>query len=363
MIAYRQGIGMANLFGMEVHFLGWQPPFPANHKEVLQKKIVFFHRIRSTTYPSLSTDIADLFLISQVVALLEMYQIDLIHCHYAIPFALCAEIAKIISKKSVKTICTLHGTDVIGIGKSPMLIHTTQYSLSTCDAITCVSQNLRKNALRFFSLPPQKIQVIPNFIHQEILPRPLVTKSSKKKFITIHISNLRNIKNPIAALTIFQKFQKNKENCFFWIVGDGPLAPHLREKIILWNLQDKVKFWGVHKNVFSLLQKADVCLVSSVYESFCLVALEAISCGIPVVAPRVGGIPELAKHAPKSIHLYNIKNLQQPVTLLQTIYENKILYKETVLKDQSSIKNVFSKEKILQQYFLLYKSLLSAEDS
>ena len=108
----------------------------------------------------------------------------------------------------------------------------------------------------------------------------------------IHISNFRPIKNTCHIVDIFAAVKKQID-AELWLVGDGPELAEVQRRVKLTHLEQDVKFWGAQKDVFSILKNSDVLLVTSTYESFSLAALEAMACGIPVIASRVGGIPEL----------------------------------------------------------------------
>lgn len=215
--------------------------------------------------------------------------LEVLHYHYALPFAqVGAGVRRAAGRLSPAIVGTLHGTDVpAGRGTTAL-----RRSLASADTLTTVSSSHAWLARRAFGLDPV---VIPNFVDlEEFRPRPQSTTSPRRLRVA-HLSNFRPVKNAEAVARIFGWVRRHVD-AELWLVGDGATMPDVRAALDGQGLSEDISFFGVRSDVQDLLPGADVLLVTSRSESFCLAALEAQACGVPVVAPRVGGIPEVVVH-------------------------------------------------------------------
>jgi len=225
--------------------------------------------------------------------------LDILHFHYGIPFAfVAAEIKYKLGEKSPFLVGTLHGTDVFIHGHTPDPAIRLRKALKELHALTTVSRshaNLSQDVLRLADTPI----VIPNSIDIDRF-QPKVSIEDQKGFKgnkprIIHISNFRPVKNSVKAAEIFVALRQQLEG-ELWLIGDGPEMDEVKSILARGEVDGDVLFMGLQQDVGPLLAESDLLLVTSEYESFCLVALEAMASGLPVIAPRVGGLPEVVKH-------------------------------------------------------------------
>lgn len=291
-VATELGIEMAKR-GHQVHFITYSPPFR------LQRFIenLFYHQVEVTNYPLFKFPPYTLSLACKMAEIAELWSLDLLHVHYAIPHATAAYLAKSILKEhSPKVITTLHGTDITLVGTDKSFCGITKFSIEESDGITAVSDFLKKRTEDEFSLN-KEVKMIPNFVDTERFSRK-EDKVQRRHFaednekILMHISNFRPVKRVEDIIKIFYLINKKVPSKLV-LIGDGP---DLSKALSLSNeleIEDRVISLGGQDYVENLLPVADLFLLPSDQESFGLVALEAMSCGVPVIGTRSGGLPEV----------------------------------------------------------------------
>lgn len=293
-VATELGMSLANK-GYEVHFISSAVPARLD----ITNPNIFFHKVNVQTYPLFQYQPYDIALSSMIYRVVNLYKLDLLHAHYAIPYAYAAFTAKQMLKKEGKDIplvTTLHGTDITLVGQHPSYKHAVEFSINQSDAITSVSESLKKDTLQFFNIK-KEIQVITNFIDNSVFIKK--SDCERKQFansdekILIHVSNLRPVKRVQEVLEIFKNVQR-KINSKLVIIGEGPdmekVDQFLEENPDLIN---KVRLLGKVNNLYRILQLSDVFLLPSEQESFGLAALEAMAAETPVISSNAGGIPEV----------------------------------------------------------------------
>jgi L-malate glycosyltransferase len=219
--------------------------------------------------------------------------LDVLHFHYAIPFASVAEqVRRRLGVGGPAIVGTLHGTDVTMHGTKPDGAPLRR-ALAHADALTTVSRSHVRLAVDAFGLP-RAPELIPNFVDVERF-RPVRRVQEAPRPRIVHVSNFRAVKDPVAVARVFL-LVRQRVDAELWLVGDGEAMPSVKSFIRRAKLSGAVRFFGLHQSVESILPHTDVLLLTSRTESFCLAALEAAACGVPTVAPRVGGLPELVIH-------------------------------------------------------------------
>ena len=234
-----------------------------------------------------------------IYRVVNLYKLDLLHAHYAIPYAYAAFTAKQMLKeegKDIPLVTTLHGTDITLVGQHPSYKHAVEFSINQSDTITSVSESLKKDTLQFFKIT-KDIQVITNFIDndefktQENCQRKQFATDDEK--ILIHVSNLRPVKRVEDVLQIFKNVNARVKSMLI-IIGEGPDMEIINQ--FLENHPDligKVRLLGKVNDLYKILQLSDVFLLPSEQESFGLAALEAMAAETPVISSNAGGIPEV----------------------------------------------------------------------
>jgi N-acetyl-alpha-D-glucosaminyl L-malate synthase BshA len=262
---------------------------------------VRFHRVETPGYPLFREPQYLLALANRLVQVARAQKLDIVHAHYAIPHAAAAYLARqILSGAGAghvpRTITTLHGTDVTILGSDPSYRETVAFCIDQSDAVTAVSASLRADTLRDMPVKSD-IAVIPNFLDCDFhrrAPDPALRAqfcAPDEKLVT-HISNLRPVKQVDAVVRVFARIRE-RVKARLLIVGEGPELGRTEQLIEQLGVSAHVELVGEAQDVIGLLSISDVFLLPSLQESFGLSALEAMSCGVPVVASNVGGLPEV----------------------------------------------------------------------
>jgi len=239
---------------------------------------------------------------SLVAGVARSERLQVLHAHYGVPFAhVVASLARELGSLGPMTIATLHGTDVSIHGREPGQRRLLSESLSALAAVTTVSRDYARLARHLFALR-ESPQVIPNFIDVNRF-RPAQSPHRDRPRV-VHVSNFRRVKDPRSLAQVFLAVRE-RIDAELWLVGDGPSLPALREMLSDAGAEDAVRFFGAMSDVAKILREADLLLMTSVLESFCVAAAEAMACGLPVVAARVGGLAEVVDDG-TSGHLFPV---------------------------------------------------------
>ncbi|MCB0164729.1 MAG: N-acetyl-alpha-D-glucosaminyl L-malate synthase BshA, partial [Anaerolineae bacterium] len=302
-------------------------------------------------------------LLDQILKVIEIDGLDILHFHYADPFALVAAALKQrLGPATPKLVGTLHGTDVVIQGRDPHKGPQLASALRQADALTTVSINLAGLATYIFDLPALP-RVIPNFVdlsrfhissrHQD--ENNLKNGCSRKPRI-VHISNFRPVKNPQRMAHIFMAIREQID-AELWLIGDGQEMAQVQAIFQQNDLEQRVRYCGLQPNVGPLLRQADLLLMTSQYESFCLAALEAMACGIPVLATHVGGLPEVVRHE-ETGYLFPIDDHAAAVAWAVQILSNRAQY-EVIRQNAITHAQRFGEDHIVPMYESLYRRLLA----
>ena len=282
--------------GHEIHFITYQQPVRLSgfHTNI------FYHEVRVPTYPLFDFPPYELALASTMVDVILNHDLDLIHAHYAIPHASAAYTAKQIVKgkigRSVPVITTLHGTDITLVGRDKTYEPVVTFSINESDAITAVSENLKQETLKHFDIK-KEIQVIHNFVDlKRFNKKPLaafkkVIAPHDEKII-IHASNFRKIKRIEDVIEIFRRIH-TATPAKLLMVGDGPERPIAEDLARQFGIEADIRFLGKQEQMEDILAVSDLFLLPSEYESFGLVALEAMAASTVVISSNAGGLCEI----------------------------------------------------------------------
>lgn len=356
-VATELGMSLANK-GYEVHFISSALPARLD----ITNPNIFFHKVNVQTYPLFQYQPYDIALSSMIYRVVNLYKLDLLHAHYAIPYAYAAFTAKQMLKmegKDIPLVTTLHGTDITLVGQHPSYKHAVEFSINQSDAITSVSESLKTDTLQFFKIT-KPIQVITNFIdNSEFDEKPDCSRSqfaNPDEKILIHVSNLRPVKRVEEVLQIFKNVNA-KVNSKLIIIGEGPdmekISQFLEENP---KLIGKIRLLGKVNDLYRILQLSDVFLLPSEQESFGLAALEAMAANTPVISSNAGGIPEVNIQG-ETGYLAEIGNVEA-----MSNYTIKLLRDDTLLaqmkKNAKEQAKKFDLKKILPLYEKMYETTL-----
>jgi N-acetyl-alpha-D-glucosaminyl L-malate synthase BshA len=263
---------------------------------------IYYHEVDTPTYPLLEFNLYTLALAGKIIDVAKYEKLDVLHVHYAIPHAISGYLAREIlnDKNAVALVTTLHGTDITLVGLEPSFHPLVKFSLERSDAVTAVSGHLVEKTRQSFDVETP-IAMIPNFVDTDQYKRvecpPLARQlhESKDEFVLMHVSNFRPVKRVQDCVRILAEV-RTQLPARLVLVGDGPDRSDTERLARELGVSDYVRFLGKQSALPEILSMADVFLLPSQQESFGLSALEAMSCGVPVVATNIGGIAEVVRH-------------------------------------------------------------------
>jgi N-acetyl-alpha-D-glucosaminyl L-malate synthase BshA len=279
--------------GDEVHLMSYAVP----PRWTWAGPRLFFHEVAVAQYPLFEYPPYDLALATKMVEVARQHHLDLLHVHYAVPNAVSAILARqILAPQPIKVITTLHGTDITLVGNDPSYVETTRFGIVESDRVTAVSEALRQATLETFQID-KPIDVVPNFIDPERFHEALARDRGQRfgapgERIVAHISNFRPVKRVEDVVSIFHRVLREVP-CRLLLVGDGPELPRVERLARELGVRDRIDLIGTVATIEDVLAHCDLFLLPSETESFGLAALEALSCEVPVIASRVGGLPEV----------------------------------------------------------------------
>ena len=350
--------------GHEVRLISSEPPFRLGDFQAG----LAFHAVQTPGYPLFREPQYLLSLANKIVEVSRECDLDIIHAHYAVPHATAAYLARQILTASGKhrvprVITTLHGTDVTLTGSDPSYLETASFSIDQSDGVTAVSESLRQETFR--QLPvTSDICVIPNFLdcsyHHRTVETALLERyrgDNPATKLVIHISNFRPVKRAEMVVDIFNQIREQMPAKLL-LVGDGPDLPAACRRAREYGLSDDVLPLGEQEQVVPLLSIADVCLLPSKHESFGVAALEAMACEVPVVASRVGGLPEVVTDGETGF-LHEPDDVQGMVTSATKLLTAEAFYQRISMQSCKAVQHRFCANEIVPRYEAFYETVLS----
>ncbi|WP_226683573.1 N-acetyl-alpha-D-glucosaminyl L-malate synthase BshA [Sutcliffiella horikoshii] len=346
--------------GHEIHFISSSMPFRLN--KVYSN--IYYHEVQVNQYSVFQYPPYDLALASKMAEVAKREQLDLLHVHYAIPHAVCAYLAKKMTDDQLKIVTTLHGTDITVLGYDPSLNDMIRFGIEGSDVVTAVSESLVQQTYDLLQ-PKKAIQTVYNFIDERVYfkkdTQDLKTQYgiSNDEKVIIHVSNFRKVKRVQDVVKSFHLIEKQVASKLL-LVGDGPEISVVCNLVRELGLKDKVLFLGKQENLEDLYSISDLMLLLSEKESFGLVLLEAMACGVPSVGTKIGGIPEVIDDGVTGF-LSDVGDVEDIAQNAVKILENATLHKEFAENAISRVKEHFSSRKIVEQYEDMYKQLIKQE--
>lgn len=355
-VATELGLHLAQK-GHQIHFISYNAPF----RLTTFQPNIYYHEVDVSAYPLFKFPPYDLSLATTIIKVAEENNIDIVHAHYAIPHAISAYLAKKMLKPSkIKVITTLHGTDITLVGKDPSFYRVVQFSIEESDGVTAVSHYLADRTREIFKIR-KTIDTIYNFIDPDRF-NGIISKCNRKDFapngekLLMHASNFRPVKRVSDMIKILAKVNEHLPAKLIFI-GEGPDHKLSHELAKEYGILDKVIYLGTQDYIENLLACADLFLLPSEEESFGLAALEALSSKTPVIASRIGGLPEVIDHNVNGL-LYPVADLDGMVSGILELLNNDSLYASFQQQARDKAIDAFHYQKIVPLYERYYEKIL-----
>lgn len=342
--------------GHEVHFICYASPIRLDPESAR----VHYHEVEVSTYPLFQYPPYSLALASRMAEVAEHHRLDLLHVHYAIPHSISALLAQqMLEPRRLPFVTTLHGTDITLVGADRSYYRITKFAIEHSDGVTSISEYLRRRTVEVFGVR-NTIRVITNFVNCELYqPDPqrrgqgdLAPRGEK---VLMHISNFRPVKRVTDCIRILELVRRHVA-AHLVMVGDGPEYTAAQNLACELALERHVTFLGKQSRVHRLLPLAHVLLLPSELESFGLVALEAMACGVPPVATRVGGLPELVTHGVDGF-LEPVGDIEAQAARVLELLTDENLYQRISAAARLTAQTRFCSSLIIPQYEQYYREV------
>jgi len=360
-VATELGIELADR-GHEIHFITYSQPIrlSAPHPNI------HFHEVNVSQYPLFAYPPYDLALATRMAEVAEIYDLDLLHVHYAIPHSVSALLAKQMlasgnSGRRLPFVTTLHGTDITLVGLDPSYLPITRFSIEQSDGVTAISNYLRDRTLREFDLK-EPIEVIYNFVNCDLYSRKIANPTLRAEFaeadekILVHLSNFRPVKRVQDVIEVFDLVQQKVKSRLL-LIGDGPERSSAEWLARRKGILNRIHFLGKQDRVQEKLAVSDLMLLPSQLESFGLAALEAMACEVPAIATRVGGVPELIDDGVNGI-LTDVGDVESMARCAIDLLSNTDRLKEMAELARFEAQSRFCTSKIIPEYERFYTRVL-----
>jgi N-acetyl-alpha-D-glucosaminyl L-malate synthase BshA len=360
-VATELGIELAAR-GHEVHFITSSQPFRLTGRE----QNIHFHQVEVYHYPLFEHAPYDLALATRMAEVAEFYSLDILHVHYAIPHSVCALLARqMLAARGIQLpfVTTLHGTDITLVGQDRSYLPITRFGITQSDGVTAISSHLRDRTREAFNIDSE-IEVIRNFVNCDVyIRRPELVESMRPRFalpdekLLVHLSNFRPVKRILDVIETFARVARAIPSRLL-LIGDGPDRSQAEYLAIRHGIQDRIHFLGKQDNVNELLPLADLMLMPSEMESFGLAALEAMACGVPAIATRVGGVPELIEDNVNG-RLFGVGDVESMAQAAIDLLTNRETLQIMARAARKTAQDHFCASRIIPRYEEYYERVLN----
>jgi N-acetyl-alpha-D-glucosaminyl L-malate synthase BshA len=359
-VATELGLELASR-GHEVHFISYAQPIRLDPGTAG----IHYHEVEVSTYPLFQHPPYSLALASHMFDVAERHELDLLHVHYAIPHSIAALLARGImatqskSRRRLPFVTTLHGTDITLVGADRSYFPITKYSIEQSDGITTVSEYLKARTVEVFGVP-NEIRVIPNFVNCELY-RPDPRRRNARLYapagekILMHVSNFRAVKRVGDCLRILHTVRRETP-AHLLMVGDGPERGPAEQLAGELGVESHVTFVGKQDHVERIFPVAHVLLLPSELESFGLAALEAMACGVPPVATRTGGLPEVVTDGVDGF-LENVGDVEAQAQRVISLLTEEPLHRQMAHAARLTANARFCASLIIPRYEAYYREI------
>ncbi len=344
--------------GHTVHFIS--SSLPTRLTKLSER--VRFHKVEMMSYPLFEHQPYTLALASMMAKVAETENLDLLHVHYAIPHSISAILAResLKPKRYLPVITTLHGTDITLVGADRSYLPITRYGIVQSDGVTAISHYLKDATRKTFQF--DNIAVIPNFVCKSEYARHPVEElraslAPQGEPLLVHVSNLRPVKRPVDCVEILARVLQKGVKTRLVMVGDGSERPRAEQRASDLGIAGQCVFVGEQPNIVEYLSTADVLLLPSEQESFGLAALEAMACEVPVVASRVGGVPEVVTDGETGF-LSEVGDVDKMAEDAAGLLSNKELWSAMGKRARESALSRYSTDMVIPRYLDFYEEVI-----
>jgi L-malate glycosyltransferase len=348
--------------GHQVHLISADTPFRLGEFQM----DLWFHQVQTPSYPLFREPQYLLSLANKVVQVSRESRLDIIHAHYAIPHATAALLAKQVLEASghvpvPRVVTTMHGTDITVVGNDPSYSEIVAFSIERADGATAVSESLRRSTGTELNVK-RSIAVIPNFLDCTVFRRTEAPELRRRfsrdetSKVVIHVSNFRPVKRIDAVVSIFARICRQVPARLL-LVGDGPELGTVYRVGRELGVGDRIDAVGAQESIIPLLSAADLFLLPSAQESFGLAALEAMACEVPVVASRVGGLPEVIEHGVSGF-LHPPGDIDAMASSAISLLTDAALHRRIGTAARERVSDRFCSDRVVPMYEAYYEQVL-----
>ena len=345
--------------GHTVHFIS--SALPTRLTELNER--VRFHEVEMMSYPLFEHQPYTLALATKMSKVAETENLDLLHVHYAIPHSISAILAResLRPNRYLPVVTTLHGTDITLVGADRSYLPITRYGIVQSDGVTAISHYLKNATKEIFKF--DDITVIPNFVCQTDYSRRPRTElhnrlAAANDSLLVHVSNFRPVKRPVDCVEILARVLKRGLLARLVMVGDGPERTNAEHRARCLGIYDKCSFVGKQPNIVDYVSGSDVLLLPSEQESFGLAALEAMACEVPVIASRVGGLPEVVDDG-ETGYLSEVGDVEKMGADAARLVADRKLRDEMGRRAREAAVSRYRTDIVIPQYINFYEQVLS----
>ncbi|GGI39828.1 N-acetyl-alpha-D-glucosaminyl L-malate synthase BshA [Mammaliicoccus stepanovicii] len=355
-VATELGLEMAKR-GHEVHFITSNMPF--RMREPVPN--VTFHQVDVNQYSVFQYPPYDITLSAKIADVINEYDLEILHMHYAVPHAICGILAKQISGKDVKIMTTLHGTDITVLGYDTSLQSAIRFGIEKSDVVTSVSNSLKEETYEIIQ-PNKEIETIYNFVQEDSFPQVYNTQLRRDygieddEKVIVFVSNFRKVKRVQDVVESFYKVNKQVKSKLL-LIGDGPELQVARDRIKELGIENHVLYLGKQDKVNIFYQMSDLTFLLSEKESFGLVLLEAMLTGVVPIGSNAGGIKEVIKDGVTG-YTVEVGDTDMASERAIALLTNPKLYKEMQTAMIKDVKQRFSSQVVADQYEASYQQML-----
>jgi L-malate glycosyltransferase len=346
--------------GHTVHFIA--SALPTRLTQLSER--VRFHEVEMMSYPLFEHQPYTLALATKMATVAETENLDLLHVHYAIPHSISAILAResLKPKRRLPVITTLHGTDITLVGADRSYLPITRYGIVQSDGVTAISHYLKEATKESFQF--DDVTVIPNFVCPSEYQRHPVEPLRKSlapdnEPLLVHVSNFRPVKRPVDCVEILDRVLKQGIKTRLVMVGDGSERTNAAHRARCLGIYDATIFVGKQPNIVDYLSASDVLLLPSEQESFGLAALEAMACEVPVIASRVGGLPEVVDDGETGF-LSDVGDVDKMAADAARLLTDDQFRREMGQRARESAISRYDTNLIIPQYIDFYEKTLAA---